>query len=100
MATMWAWFSVVAQFEFHDSSERRHPERSRFSGGERDLRHTKSSRGRSLSQLKCAGFRDDAGHDRYPRTQPEPLPAARQESLSRPKVEKPLTNTGPTPPQG
>src|SRR5579862_2999243 len=41
--------------------------RSRFSGGESDLPHTKSSRGRSLSRLKYAGFREDAYDDGYPK---------------------------------
>jgi hypothetical protein len=42
----------------------RHPDRSRFSGGGRDLARSKAGivmvHARSLSRLKGAGFRDDA----------------------------------------
>ena len=34
----WRLARVVSEFEFQDGSEWRHPERSRLSGGERDLR--------------------------------------------------------------
>jgi hypothetical protein len=39
-----------------------HPERSRFSGAVKDLTRIRM-RGRSLTQLKCAAFRDDDRHE-------------------------------------
>src|SRR6266567_75966 len=58
---------VVAQFESETVQSWRHPERSRFSGGARDLLPTKSEARRSLSRLKCAAFRDDAHDERCPK---------------------------------
>jgi hypothetical protein len=66
-------FRVVIQFQ----NSRchlwwRHPDRSRFSGGGRDLARSEieMARARSLSRLKCAVFRDDAiavrqNHDQF-----------------------------------
>src|SRR5438270_3854 len=50
-----------------------HPERSRLSGGGRDLPPMKSERGRSLGRLKCAAFRDDP-FNLIQKIQTEPVP--------------------------